>query len=198
MASSEINSFLEEQNLWDRFRAGDADAFSELMKRYFRLLFRYGTRISPDPDFVKDCLQDVFFDLWEHRKTIGQPSAIKPYLLKAIRLRIFREQGKWARHDEIEEGFQVEFSIETKLIDQQLAAETHEKLERLLNELPKRQKEILYLRFYEELSHEDIARIMTMNRQSVYNLLHESIGKLRKKWHGEWALIGLFLLEIIN
>ncbi|MBO9637816.1 RNA polymerase sigma factor [Siphonobacter aquaeclarae] len=197
MTPSELHFSDPEQDLWARFRAGDEDAYSSLMRVYSRLLFRYGCRLVADEDFVKDCIQDIFFDLWEHRSTVSQPASIKAYLFKAIRLRIFREQSKWIRGADLEDNFEVEFSIERQLIDRQLADETHRKLEQLLNALPKRQKEILYLRFYEGLSHDDISRIMTMNRQSVYNLLHESILRLRRSWQGEWVLSFLFLIREI-
>lgn len=197
MTPTELHFSDPEQELWTRFRAGDEDAYSTLMRSYTRLLFRYGCRLVPDDDFVKDCIQDIFFNLWEHRFTISQPVSIKAYLFKSLRLRIFREQNKWTRASDPDDHFEVEFSIEKQLIDQQLAEETRLKLGQLLNTLPKRQKEILYLRFYEGLSHDDISRIMTMNRQSVYNLLHESILRLRRSWQGEWVLSFLFLIREI-
>lgn len=196
MSSSEKSSLHLDQELWSRFRGGDADAFSDLMRRYSRLLFRYGSRLSPDSDLVKDCIQDIYFDLWEHRSTINQTASVKPYLFKALRLRIFREQIKWGRYENLEDDmtFSVEFSIESQLINQQQIEETKEKLGKLMNTLPKRQKEILYLKFYEELNHDDIAKVMNMNRQSVYNLLHESILRLRKNWHTSCSYTSLLLI----
>lgn len=195
MFSSEKSSLHLDQELWNQFREGDADAFSNLMRRYARLMFRYGSRLTSNSDLVKDCMQDVYFDLWEHRSSISQTASVKPYLFKALRLRIFREQGKWSRFDNLEEEmpFSVEFSIENQLIDQQQRAENKEKLEKVLNTLPKRQKEILYLKFYEELNHDDIAKVMNMNRQSVYNLLHEAILRLRKNWHTSCSYTALLL-----
>ncbi|OZI09356.1 hypothetical protein BWI93_04135 [Siphonobacter sp. BAB-5385] len=199
MFSSEKPFDLLEQELWSQFRAGDAHAFSELMKRYSRILFRYGSRLSLDEDLIKDCIQDVFFDLWEHRSTISQPAVIKPYLYKALRLRIFREQAKWTRWENVEPETYFEFSVENHWVEQQHATETREQFEKLLNTLPKRQKEILYLKFSEELPHEDIAAIMNMNRQSVYNLLHEAIARLRKNWHDMpfYLSLGLLLLTVL-
>jgi RNA polymerase sigma factor (sigma-70 family) len=164
------------------------------MQAYARPLFRYGIRLVKDSDLVKDCIQDIFFELWNRREKISQAVSIKSYLFKALRLRLFREQAKWNQSVMLTDDypFSVEFSLEDKLIEQQTSEEIRLKLEKALNSLPKRQKEILYLRFYENLDHDQIAQVMELNRQSVYNLLHEAVNRLRAYWLKEWIV--LFLL----
>jgi RNA polymerase sigma factor (sigma-70 family) len=49
-----------------------------------------------------------------------------------------------------------------------------------LSGLSKRQQEVIYLRFYVDADIDEIAEIMGLNRQSVYNLLHEGLKKLKK------------------
>jgi RNA polymerase sigma factor (sigma-70 family) len=149
-------------------------------------MFRYGIRFVGDDDFVKDCIQDVFFELWNRREKIRQAESVKSYLFKALRLRIFREKSKWKTLESLEDNYEfvIEFDTDTEanIIKQELSEEICLKLRRILDGLPKRQKEILYLRFYEGMDQDKIAEIMGLNRQSVYNLLHESISRLRKYW----------------
>jgi RNA polymerase sigma factor (sigma-70 family) len=147
-------------------------------------MYRYGIRFIDNPDFVRDCIQDVFFELWNRREKIRQAENVKAYLYKALRMRIFREKSKWQQPVSIEDNYQfvVEFDVESSIIQQELTQEIYLKLQRMLGNLPKRHKEILYLRFYEGMTQDKIAEIMDLNRQSVYNLLHESILKLRKYW----------------
>lgn len=147
-------------------------------------MFRYGTRFDGNNDFIKDCIQDVFFELWNRRENVRQAECVKAYLFKALRMRIFRERPKWKLTESLEDNykFAIEFDIEVNIIKQELSEEICQKLKRILERLPKRQKEILYLRFYEGLPQDKIAEVMNINRQSVYNLLHESILCLRKYW----------------
>ena len=58
---------------------------------------------------------------------------------------------------------------------------------RTLDKLSKRQQEVIYLKFYQHLDHAQIAELMNISRQSVYNLLHESILKLRSLWQVEFV-----------
>ncbi len=82
--------------------------------------------------------------------------------------------------------FLYEFSIEKITLEKQISEEKGLKLRKTLSLLSKRQKEIIYLKYYQHLDHGQIAELMNINRQSVYNLLHEAIQKLRSLWHEEF------------
>lgn len=171
-----------DQYLWLQFREGNKDAYTLLLKKFANILFSYGHRYSKDEDFVKDCIQDVFFELWNRRENIKQTPCVKAYLFKSLRLRIFREQPKWRNTEFLEDShlFEDWFNIEAHLIHEQNSKEIKAKLQIVLAGLSQRQKEILYLRFYEDIDHDHIGRIMGLSRQSVYNLLYRSIIGLRK------------------
>jgi len=158
--------------LWNKFRLGDEDAYTCLMSVFTNQMFRYGIRFVGDDDFVKDCIQDVFYELWKRREKITQPVSVKSYLFKALRLRIFRERSKWKLPEPLLNSYEftMELDVETTIIKEELSLEICLKLHKILENLPKRQKEILYLRFYEGLDQDRIAEIMGLNRQSVYNL----------------------------
>ncbi|WP_207425106.1 sigma-70 family RNA polymerase sigma factor [Pedobacter sp. SYSU D00535] len=186
----------DDQALWSSYRGGNATAYNALIRKYSNLLFRYGIRFVPDRDFVKDCIQDVFFELWNRREAINPTGSVKSYLLKALRLRIFREKAKWTTSETLDDDycFEIEFNVESKLIESQTTEEMRLRMADALNKLPKRQKEILYLRFYEGLDHERISQVMGLNKQSSYNLLHEAIMQLKHIWVGQLVTPALFIL----
>jgi RNA polymerase sigma factor (sigma-70 family) len=183
--------------LWNNFRTGDEKAYTSLMQNFANPLFRYGIRFVANGDFIKDCIQDVFFELWNRRERINHTESVKSYLFKALRLRIFREQSNWNYAESLNDNYEfiIEFDVETCLIEVESSAEIKLKLEKILNSLPRRQKEILYLRFYEGMDQDRIAQVMGLNRQSVYNLLHEAINSLRKHWFKEAYLLLILLLK---
>lgn len=182
--------------LWLKIKSGDETAFETLMLDFYKVLFNYGIRLVPDEDYIKDCIQDVFMEIWLRRATLGETDFVKYYLLKSLRRRIFREYKKWfAQHEEASDDyhFMVDFSVETQLIEQEHSSEQIGKMEMLLNKLPKRQKEAVYLKFYQNLSNEQIAEVLGVNRQSVYNLLYEALRKLRTEWPNEYVICILLL-----
>jgi RNA polymerase sigma factor (sigma-70 family) len=190
----------EEQALWNQFKAGDRIAFTRLMQTYYRDLFQYATKFTKDGELIKDCLQDLFLELWKKRSTLGETNYVKAYLLKAVRHKLYRQLYKNQRHTQAQPlddnyCFDVVFSVEQLQIREEEVLHVTEKLTTLLNQLPRRQKEIIYLRFFQELEVEQIVQVMEINPQSAYNLLHKAIHRLRQSWIGEkeTLAIGLFI-----
>lgn len=155
------------------------------MSCYYRSLFSYGSKFSKDSELVKDCLQDLFLELWKNREAIGLVDHVRSYLFKSFRNKIWRvlHKNRWhhqAAQIEDDYYFDVEFSIEHHLIREETLRDTATTFSDILNQLPKRQKEIIYLRFYQNLEIQEIVQIMEINPQSAYNLLHKAISSLRE------------------
>ncbi|HTF30360.1 MAG TPA: sigma-70 family RNA polymerase sigma factor [Flavitalea sp.] len=186
---------MEDSELWDLFRAGNQLAYTQLVNRHYKQLFNYGRRFCRDRDFLMDCIQEVFFELWKRKEKIKSTPAVKWYLLKAVRLRIFRDQAKWSRTEELSANydFAVEFNIESKIIHDSEINDLSIKIKNILNALPARQQEIMYLRFYEGLSLDQISDIMGISNQSIRNLLQKSY----KNFRAEWTSL-IFLFSFLN
>lgn len=170
--------------LWNYFRNDDKQAYTFLINKYSQLLFNYGYRFCQDKDVLKDCIQEIFVQLWDRRAFISQTDSVKNYLLKALRLRIFRDYPSWQKNEKLndEYNFLVEFNVESKILQLTDEIELAKKIKDTLNLLPSRQKEVMYLRFYENLSFDEIAEIMHLNRQSVHNLLQKAYTRFRSEW----------------
>jgi RNA polymerase sigma factor (sigma-70 family) len=194
---SAVNLLGEDLFLWNEFRDGNAEAFGALIRVHYQDLFQYGTRFTKDEELVKDCLQDLFLELWTNRLTISETSFVKYYLLKALRRRLNRKIGRSRYTGSWEElHFESLFngspSVETDIIREEHLAELARKMRKALASLSKRQQEVIYLRFYVDADIDEIAEIMSINRQSVYNLLHEGLKKLKKS-SGKPSRFFLFL-----
>lgn len=166
-------------------------ALANIMQGYYSDLFHWGLRLHGEREFVKDCIQDMFVNLWRMQQSAGAGSTgvvsnVRSYLLVALKTRILRELSKkHVTHQSMlsdEYSFSVEFSSDLRLIDEEHEIYQVRKLEGVLNSLSGRQKELIYLRFYQSLSFEQIAEVMNLSRQSVYNLLQKSLGSLRKHY----------------
>lgn len=177
-------SYDNDVQLWNEFRSGSKASFGRLIRAHYRSLYAYAKKFRKDQEFVKDCLQDLFLELWKNRSNLGATPYVRSYLFKSVRNKMVRalQQNKWhLQTTPIDENyqFQVEFSIEHHLIREQTLRDTTLRISRILNALPKRQKEIIYLRFYENLEIAEIVEIMGINRQSAYNLIHKAIENLQ-------------------
>ena len=73
------------------------------------------------------------------------------------------------------------------IIAKQVSEENAARLKAILALLSKREKEIVYLKYYQYLDNGQIAELMSISRQSVYNLLHQAVCKLKELWHQEFV-----------
>lgn len=181
-----------EKDLLQRLQQNDEEALALLMKMYYSDLYNYAARFTKDDGLNKDCIQEVFISLWQRRETASTILSPKYYFLRAIKNKVLKSLHKNIRKitsDYLQEEYDFfhEFSIERVIIEKQISEEKAERLRKTLSLLSKRQVEIIYLKYYQYLDHGQIAELMNISRQSVYNLLHEAIHKLRGLWHSEFV-----------
>lgn len=180
--------------LWIQLKDGSELALGKLVKKFFNLLQNYVYKFVKDEDFVKDCVQEVFIEIWQRRERISVPDSVRAYLLSSVRKKVVREGFRQhiIKDDEREiesNNNHIEFSPEWSIIEQESLAEISEKVNIALNQLPKRQREVLYLQYYQNLSREEIAQIMDINTQSVSNLIQIAFKSFRENWGGVLPLL---------
>jgi RNA polymerase sigma-70 factor (ECF subfamily) len=172
--------------LWQQFKEGDSQALGKLATSHYRVLFNYATKFTKDRELIKDCIQDLFLYLWDHREKLQTSPFVTIYLLKSLRNNLFKKlnQEKKLVADEFDTELPVSegATVESDIIELELFYENELKIKNILSALPKRQQEVIFLKFYEGLGIEEIADIMDMNRQSVSNLLQRAIHNLKQNW----------------
>ncbi|HEY6504038.1 MAG TPA: sigma-70 family RNA polymerase sigma factor [Chitinophagaceae bacterium] len=179
-----------EIDLLQRLQQNNEGALASLMDMFYADLYNYAARFTKDDGLIKDCIQEVFISLWQRRETALTILSPKYYFLRAIKNKILKAIHRNARKETADDlldeyDFFHEFSIEQIIIEKQVSEEKAGKLRKILSLLSIRQKEIIYLKYYQHLDNGQIAELMNLSRQSVYNLLHEAIHKLRSLWHTE-------------
>lgn len=168
--------------LWNRFLSGDDEAYSLLYNEYVNPLFIYGLHFTPNRELVKDCVQDLFIKIYSNRNKLNPVNNVRVYLYTAMKntlFNLFKKEVYYYHIDSIEPVFHVEYSIENKLIETEQLYEQKKRIARMMEMVTPRQREILYYRYVEELSYEEICGLMQMNYQSVRNLIHRTILKIR-------------------
>ena len=165
---------------WHAFKQGDWDAFTALYGEFYELLNNYGRKFTRDADLIQDVVHDLFVRLWTTRARLGDPVSVKNYLYKALRSTLFRKIQSLSKFVELdnEGGFEVNFIPDASF--RQEEQELRKQVIALVNTLPPRQQEIIFLRFYEGMSYEEIAAIMDINMSSTYKLLYKALDNLQK------------------
>jgi RNA polymerase sigma factor (sigma-70 family) len=171
--------------LWNMLRAGSGEAFEQIFRHYYPSLLNYGLRFNKDDEEVKDCIQILFMNIWERKAFLGHSDSVRNYLLASLR-RLILKRAKSnpltiALDDDNDTLFHVELSAEMKMIHDQTLKENVISLQKAIQNLPARQKEALYLRFYNDQSFGEIALIMNITTRAVYKLIYKALDALNEE-----------------
>ncbi len=141
-------------------------------------------RLKPDRDFVKDSIQDVFLDVYEHRAKLSVPNNINFYLFKALKRNIFKKLKIERKADDFRPlstmDFVTEYNIENETIGKEIDKRKKEIVTQLMKELTPKQQEILYLKFTKGFNYIEISQIIGIDHNSVRKQVYRAIKKARE------------------
>lgn len=165
-------------------RDDDEKALSHLFESQYNRLFRSGLKLGADSELVKESIQVVFKDLWQYRHSLSDVQCFEAYLKTALKRRIFKEIKKQEKNRTLNESaFEEQIlsvpSYEDTLIEQQTQTIEKQQLISVLAQLSPRQKEIVMLKYFEELTYPEIAERTSLQIETIYKILHEALKKLK-------------------
>jgi len=172
----------EELSIWKSIKDGDSKAFDTLFSNYFDYLYKYGFTLSQDDALIKDSIQDVFLELWSKKNRISIRSSVKYYLLSSFRRTLFskfklnKSISLEAQHHNVLKADSAHSSIEEK----EEAEIIRFKLGKMAELLTPRQREAIFLKFYEGMDSVEISELMHIDIKAVYKLISTGIMRYRK------------------
>lgn len=171
--------------LWKRFKRGDDIAFYQLYDEHIDSLYRFGMQFSKDNDFVKDCIHDLFLDLYKNKKTLGDTDSIKFYLFRSLRRKMYKQHPKTAfltlEMEEESDRINHTPAFEETLIDSEIQQENIDLLFQAVNQLTLQQQRALFLKFEQNLSYSEIASILGISLESARTNIYRTLKTLREK-----------------
>ncbi|MEK6477244.1 sigma-70 family RNA polymerase sigma factor [Catalinimonas sp. 4WD22] len=182
-----------DEHLWSAFREGSENAFDLIYGKMFPVLFNYGYRICQDEEQVKDCIQNIFVEIWQKRDQVKEVYSLKHYFLKIMRRKVFKAlKSKQDNHFKLfglgfagqQEDKLISFLPNQQGIEDGDSFITIKKIRRAVEHLSARKKEAILLKFYENLSYVEISEVMEL-RDPKYarQLIYRSLDDLRESLH---------------
>ena len=180
------------QTWWQQSLNNDTAAFGSIHGELFNGLYNYAAKLLNDEALADDAIQDLFIKIWNRRPSIGNLQKVKPFFYTALRRQILNQlrdlKLKQLKISLVTQP-DIEFSQEEIVIKKEEDAGRKDKILALLNSLPQRQREVIYLYYFENMGLAQIAEVMDINHQSVMNLKQRALQKMRSE-----NLLSLFFL----
>ncbi|MFX1707889.1 sigma-70 family RNA polymerase sigma factor [Chitinophaga sp. CC14] len=179
-------SYEEDNNIhWERLRNGDKQALFALYNNTYSHLLRFGLKICGSDELVKDCITQLFLQLWTRHQTLRPVTNVPAYLFTALKRQLldqlaYQSKIHAAIHRMTDKEAESELSYEEIIIQVQQDEELKQRLQQALKALTPRQIELIRLKFFEGLSYEQIAAQTSQTVKTAYNTIYDAIKALRK------------------
>ncbi len=162
------------------FRAqnGDKDAYGAIYNLYYKQIYRYCYFNLRDRALAQDIVQETFLKAWKSIASFSQDrgGTIQAFLYRIARNLIIdhsrrRKNAKLEDHEHIETEGEIGESID---LDRE-----KEKLKEALGQLAERDRQIVILRFFEEMSFVEISKIVKVREGALRVRIHRILEKLK-------------------
>lgn len=177
---------LGDEQLWEELQSGNTEAFEYIYEKNVQSLFDYGMHLHPDSDLIKDVIQELFIHIWQRRNSLGNVKNIRNYLMVSFRrsaITHLEAQKKWQGPmlEKVSHRVETDVPHESRMIAHEVFVRQEQDLMTAIENLPPRQKEIIYLLFFKKLPQKEIAQMMAINLASVYTLTSKAIKNLKQQ-----------------
>ncbi len=174
---------LDEAAIIERLQKGDRTAFEWLFKHKYATLCFYATKILGNTLQSEEIVSDAFADIWQKRNQISFNSSITAYLFTTVHnkcinhLKHFKVSSAYAKHIlATREIFNIA-EIPDRIFDEKaIMCE----IERAIQSLPEKCREIFRLSRYENKKYREIAEILQISPKTVESQMSLALEKLRK------------------
>jgi RNA polymerase sigma-70 factor (ECF subfamily) len=161
-----------------RAQAGDQAAFVELVERYSPKLRYFMKKLLASADGADDALQDVWLDVFRHLPRLNDPQAFVAWLYRVARDRAYGRLRKSRRSEQpLDESAVADVAGEES---DDFSPEDAARIHAALDRLPAEQREVLVLRFLEDMSYSRIAQVVGCQLGTVRSRIHYGKQALRR------------------
>jgi RNA polymerase sigma-70 factor (ECF subfamily) len=165
-----------------RIKEGDMEAFRMLLETHqARVIGTISKMLGSDAE-AEDLAQQVFIRIWKSAPRYRPTAKFTTWLFRITRNLVFNELRR-KRHfveNPEEVGEPVE-RVEKEPDQVLLEGELQKAIQAAINQLPESQRMAIILRRYEEMSYEDIAKVMETTVPAVKSILFRARAELREK-----------------
>jgi len=177
-------------------KTGNSAAYTIIYDRYKLLLFNHAYKKLGDADAAQDVLQDVFLNLWNGKDQISDSENLGGYLYTSIRNKVFNliahAKVRNIYADSIHQFVQTEGIYADHLVREKQFSEL---IEREINALPERMKEIFLLSRMEHLKNKEIAIQLNISEHTVATQIKRALKALKLRLGPFIILCHLYFMD---
>lgn len=175
----------------------DKKSFEELFRKYFSHLCSFAQKYVHDLDESKDIVHHVFINLWQKREEVDTQTSLKSYLFTAVHnrcLNYIRDRKKIVQFDAPIHESDLGAYLQTR--DYLVSSETEDRINRALDDLPEKCREIFMMNRFDNLKYREIAEKLNISVKTVETQMSRALKALRATLSDLIVILIIYLLKI--
>lgn len=186
-----------ERELLDQVAQGSETAFGKLFDRYERLVFSYALKITGSHEISEDLVQDVFVQVWNIRARLQDIENFNAYIHKMAYHAAYKSLQQVAREKLLLKQLKEETGIsETGPSKQLLSKEVRQQIQKLVDQLTPKQRQVFLLSREEGLKQEEIAARLGIGLATVKTHINDALRFLREGLGGQYGSQAIIIVII--
>jgi len=176
----------------------DKSSFEELFRTYFPPLCSFAQKYVGDADDAKDIIHQVFVGLWQKREEVDLGTSLKSYLFTGVHNRCLnhiRDRKKLVQFDAPKHESELGDYLASR--DHLVASETEAKINKALDELPEKCREIFMMNRFDQLKYREIAEKLNISIKTVETQMSRALKTLREKLSDLITVLIIYLINIL-
>ncbi|HBU78774.1 MAG TPA: RNA polymerase [Muricauda sp.] len=157
--------------LFQLIKQREKGALEAVFNRYYESLCRFGIAYENDLDVVQEKVSDVFIQLWNSHDRIHEIQKPKPYLYVVVKNKLMEPVSYQKLKQTLDKGVEDEYStspsIEQEIIDQEQREMYVRKIQEILDQIPKKSRQIFEMSRLDELKYKEISEILGVSIKTV-------------------------------
>ena len=172
--------------LVERIRAGDARAFDEIVARHKRAVYSMARRLLDSHEDADEAAQVTFVRAWQALGGFRGESSLRTWLVRIV-LNVSKSLRAKARPLDGLEGQEQRADPRAGSDDLLQRNEARARVRNAVDRLPPRQREVVMLKVFSEMTHREVAEILGLSEGAVKAHLHQAVSNLRRRMAGAVA-----------
>ena len=193
---------IRDRYIHDTHTLDSSVTFDDIYYLYYRQLHFYCNSIINSVDDAKDIVSDVFVGFYGQFQQFNNVKQIKSYLYTSVR----NAAINYIRHQKIVVAKTVDIeaavksnSFQEHFFDKMVFAEYMVLLTQEVEKLPEKQKNIFKMLYFENMTADEISKMLNISTEAVYNNKKRAVDKLKAIFKGrDLILFAVFLRDILN
>lgn len=171
----------EDRELYLKLRDGDERAFQVLFRKYYQAMCHFANQYLTDREVAEEIVQEMFVKLWEKRSVLNIETSVKHYLFRSVRNHCLNQ----IQHEKIKKQYASKIlesaSQEINPDDYFLEVDLVQRIEKSIESLPPKRREIFRLSREQGLKYKEIADALDISVKTVEAQMGLALKHLREE-----------------